>query len=270
MPCIFCSSDANSFSSIEHIIPESLGNTKNFLPKGVVCDVCNSYFSIKIENPVLSNPFFKELRARNEIPTKKGNFHTEPVWFHHKLIPGEEINAQLHRHKKSMPLISIPQPFASLIFTSRGEDFLITSRATDLPPGNDRLVSRFLGKIAIEALAQLLLQQGQDLVILIIDERLTPIKNFVRFDKSNDIWPYAVRKIYEEKEKFYYNTDTETPVDVLYQYGHFFIEEDMYIVVILKGYEFALNMGYPSVEKYQNWVMENKGRSLLYQGNVIE
>jgi len=270
MPCIFCNSEVNGFSSTEHIVPESLGNTKNFLPKGIVCDVCNSYFAIKIENPVLSTSFFSELRARNEIPTKKGNFHIEPVWFHHKLIPGEEIDAQLHRHKKFVPIISIPQPFASLIFTSKGEDFLITSKATDIPPDDDRLVARLLGKIAIEALAQLLLQQGQSMELLVSDERLSPIKNFVRFDKSNGAWPYIFRKIYEERKKFYYNTDSETPVDVLYQYGHFFIEDEMFIIVILKGYEFALNMGYPSIEKYKNWVNQNKGQSLLYQGNVIE
>lgn len=52
--CIFCNQDSTESKSIEHIIPESLGNDELILDKGIVCDKCNNYFSREIENPVLN------------------------------------------------------------------------------------------------------------------------------------------------------------------------------------------------------------------------
>jgi hypothetical protein len=53
MRCIFCKNDSSNSKSVEHIIPESLGNTTRTLPKGVVCDTCNNYFARKVEKPFL-------------------------------------------------------------------------------------------------------------------------------------------------------------------------------------------------------------------------
>ena len=49
MECIFCHKDSSPSKSIEHLIPESLGNKHHVLPTGYVCDECNHYFAIKIE-----------------------------------------------------------------------------------------------------------------------------------------------------------------------------------------------------------------------------
>jgi hypothetical protein len=51
MRCPFFKSDSTASRSIEHIIPESLGNMTQILPPGVVCDGCNNYFSRKVEGP---------------------------------------------------------------------------------------------------------------------------------------------------------------------------------------------------------------------------
>ena len=48
MRCIFCGSDTSQSTSVEHIIPESFGNSKAILRKGIVCDKCNNYFSRKV------------------------------------------------------------------------------------------------------------------------------------------------------------------------------------------------------------------------------
>lgn len=45
----FCHKDASWSTSVEHIVPESLGNKDICLPKGYVCDECNHYFAIKAE-----------------------------------------------------------------------------------------------------------------------------------------------------------------------------------------------------------------------------
>jgi hypothetical protein len=40
--CLFCRRSDGGFSSREHVLPESLGNTELVLPPGVVCDRCNN------------------------------------------------------------------------------------------------------------------------------------------------------------------------------------------------------------------------------------
>lgn len=47
-PCLYCRQENGSFTSVEHVIPEGLGNQGHggrpeiVLPKGVVCDACNN------------------------------------------------------------------------------------------------------------------------------------------------------------------------------------------------------------------------------------
>lgn len=40
--CLFCRQTDGGFTTVEHVLPESLGNTTLTLPKGVVCDRCNN------------------------------------------------------------------------------------------------------------------------------------------------------------------------------------------------------------------------------------
>ncbi|CAM3936416.1 MULTISPECIES: HNH endonuclease [Flavobacterium] len=70
MKCIFCD-NKNDAKSIEHIVPESFGNNFYTLPKGAVCDDCNSRFST-FEGKALTNSVFAMERARLGVVTKKG------------------------------------------------------------------------------------------------------------------------------------------------------------------------------------------------------
>jgi HNH endonuclease len=71
MRCIFCKNDSSKSKSVEHIIPESLGNTTKVLPKGIVCDTCNNYFARKVEQPFLEAPALKALRFHQVVPNKR-------------------------------------------------------------------------------------------------------------------------------------------------------------------------------------------------------
>ena len=73
MRCIFCKCDSATSRSVEHVIPESLGNTEHVLGAGVVCDGCNNYFASKVEGPLLSDPYFREQYSLAGILSKKGN-----------------------------------------------------------------------------------------------------------------------------------------------------------------------------------------------------
>ncbi|NAS89853.1 hypothetical protein C4E24_09030 [ANME-1 cluster archaeon AG-394-G21] len=43
--CIFCKTTDGNFSTVEHVIPESIGNETLLLPRGYVCNKCNNEIS---------------------------------------------------------------------------------------------------------------------------------------------------------------------------------------------------------------------------------
>ena len=69
MTCIFCDEPIEK-SSIEHIVPESLGNIWYTLPSGFVCNSCNTNFS-KFEDKAISKTQLGFVRIKNGIRTKK-------------------------------------------------------------------------------------------------------------------------------------------------------------------------------------------------------
>jgi len=72
MRCIFCKSKSEESRTIEHIIPESMGNLEHVLPAGVICDGCNHYFGRKVERPLLETSLFRHLRAGMQVQNKRG------------------------------------------------------------------------------------------------------------------------------------------------------------------------------------------------------
>jgi len=74
--CLYCNSTAGTFLSVEHPIPESLGNDEIVLPKGRVCDTCNRYFGVKLEEPILRKAPFGVERIMQAIKSKKGKYPT--------------------------------------------------------------------------------------------------------------------------------------------------------------------------------------------------
>lgn len=69
--CIFCLSEGDIFHTIEHIVPESLGNTDDIL-EDCVCDKCQNYFGKEIENYVLAKTPFGFWRTIAGTINKKG------------------------------------------------------------------------------------------------------------------------------------------------------------------------------------------------------
>ncbi len=70
--CIFCKESGDIFDTIEHIVPESLGNTEDILYNGV-CDKCQNYCGREIENYILRKSPFGFWRTLSKTVTKKGN-----------------------------------------------------------------------------------------------------------------------------------------------------------------------------------------------------
>src|ERR1700709_800745 len=111
MRCLFCERDSTGSRSVEHILPESLGNTTLTLKPGVVCDKCNNYFSRDVKRPFLEAPVIAALRLHPSIPSKRAR--VPPLGA--VLMPG--IPATLHRFPKyDIQAVSLPPEGIESIF----------------------------------------------------------------------------------------------------------------------------------------------------------
>lgn len=78
--CIICLQLHNN-ETVEHIIPQSLGNEYYVLPKGKVCDHCNNRFA-RIENKVVSSYVFLQERKKYGL-VKNQNLEGKPLLEEH-------------------------------------------------------------------------------------------------------------------------------------------------------------------------------------------
>ena len=70
--CIYCLRSDKSFSSEEHIFPEALGNDDAVLPKGYVCDECNSGILSRLDSYLTNFEPISLMRVQYVPYTKSG------------------------------------------------------------------------------------------------------------------------------------------------------------------------------------------------------
>lgn len=267
MRCIFCKCDSSSSRSKEHIIPESLGNKKLVLPPGAVCDKCNNYFATSVENAVLQSTFFKNLRARNGISSKKGKVHGHQAY----LAPfDDELTIRFSNDPIS---VEAPPKIVKHLF-DKGSGTLI------LPPGSppeNWHFSRFLLKMAMEALANKVRGHPGWEDLIIGNENFDLMRNYSRFGKGPKNWPFNHRMIYSEdayievggkRESINYECDFFFPDVVAPEQMGEVVVSELYFIICLYGREFAVNCGGPYIDGYKNWLRDNNGMSPLYRGNA--
>lgn len=266
MRCIFCKSDSSNSISLEHIIPESLGNKTQILSKGIVCDSCNNYFALKIEKPVLEMPYFKSLRGRKVIVNKKGKVPRIQGFTKNKdnieirfLQDGSNIIEVIYKNEKTLQsLMNQNELYIPLISE---------------PPQNDLNVSKFIGKIAIEALAKTVsIAEGwQD--DFVENDGLDELRMFVRYGKGYPIWPYHIRRLYDENQ-ISYDISQNKIVEKLNEYdflipdkptilGELQSIDNMYFVMAIMGIEYSLNLTNAGLRRYNSWLSDNNNKSIL-------
>jgi hypothetical protein len=266
MRCIFCKNDSSNSKSVEHIIPESLGNKTQMLSKGVICDSCNNYFGNKIEKIVLEMPYFKSLRARIMIENKKGkiprisgltkNKENIEICFLQDRINTIEV---IYQDEKTLEtLIKYNEVFIPLI---------------PEPPKNDLLVSKFVGKIALEAFAKRVSSVEDWQEDFVENSGLDMLRDFVRYGKDYKIWPYHIRRIYDEHQIKYDKTSNKI-LEKLNEYDFLIPDnptsekeihtfENLYFVMAIMGIEYTINLTDAGLDRYITWLSDNKNKSIL-------
>jgi hypothetical protein len=260
--CIFCKCDSTNSKCVEHIIPESLGNTGDttlILHQGIVCDKCNNYFSREVEKPFLEHGGIQSLRFEERVLSKKGH------------IP--EVQGIL-ANKNELSAVSVGKfpnpPFSIYVVTAdekinvgeKGKIYIPKFNVNSLLP-RGVVLSRFLGKIALEYMALILSKYPDGVEYLVEHRQIDTIREHVRLGKIKN-WPCSVRQIYPQGLTIYNELigkreQIVNEVDILITKNN-----EFFLVLAIFGVEFVINFGGPEIDGYYIWLAENNNKSPLY------
>ena len=275
MRCLFCKQSSSDTKSVEHIVPESLGNTTFILPLGYVCDKCNNYFAREVEKPFLELLELRLLRFQEAIPNKKNKMPVIdgllngncPIKLKRKLSHDEVVNEG-----------EVSTETMDKILKSSEETTIIVPAFTNemLPPNNS-IISRFLAKMALEALADKLKDIENSLEHLINDSQFDMLRKHARLGNIKN-WPCSIRRIYDYNKiwelsdghhgQMIHESDfLLIPVEENFELAAEYIMTEIYFVIALWGIEFAINMAGPEISGYENWLKAHDDKSPLYCRN---
>ena len=241
------------------MIPESLGNTDHILKRGIVCDSCNNYFATKIEQPLLQLPYFISVRHRQEIENKKGRI---PIDKGILLAPTPAV-VNFHRDKNGKSISFEDEKLFT--FLQHNDTLSIIVPVNEKPPDNNIYMSKFLGKVGLEALAKIGESIENGIKELIDKTLLNNIRNYVRYGQCVSFWPYHCRPLYSEGS-YFIDEKTKEKYQVLHEYKLLYTDNfQLLIVVAIFGIEYCLDLGKPTTETYLDWLEKNNNKSPLYQ-----
>jgi hypothetical protein len=261
MRCIFCRCQSGDSRSVEHIVPESLGNTRHVLPKGSVCDSCNNYFARKVEHPVLSHRSFRNLRAWNGIRSKGGR---APWLLATHLSSGFEVAISKQEDSGDIRLRAEKGKTSDKILShlQRDEEHGFRAFAVNLeidPP--QREMSRLLAKIALERCFSEFLRADERSKDHIFDPYFDNIRRWARNGDNFPSWPYHQRAIYPQETQMRHPETNEWVKAGIGQGLFHTPSPETYYSISLYGTEFVISVGGPKIEGLERWLLQNNQAS---------
>lgn len=231
--CIFCNQDSTASKSIEHIIPESLGNDELILDKGIVCDKCNNYFSREIENPVLNLDGFKQLRFYELIESKRGKIPSSDA-----LFCGEKCDIHWQQIEGESCLMIGVSPEMIIKLLKEPPQMFFT-RGFELDDKKHKYeISRFLLKIAIEYFVFLILHNDEsdsEELNFEFDEHFKRLIQYVRVGRKD-------RKPIKYESSILYNYNPMNSDKMCFKIGFLLESEDLIFNLVIGNTSFNLNM----------------------------
>jgi hypothetical protein len=258
MRCIFCKEESSRSRSVEHIIPESLGNTTQVLRPGIVCDRCNNYFAREVEKPFLDHPAVSLLRFQQGLGSKRGRVPPAAGVF----APSTPVVLRRSLEPTVPTTVDVPpEVFRRLAAGESGALIL----PAELPPPDSRIVSRFLAKVALEAVAQRWLANPAWIEQLVDDPQFDPVRDHARRGRPAR-WATHTRRIYDPHARWAAG-DAEQTAQVVFEYDVLVTaSHEWYLILALFGREYAINVGGPDLDGYVEWLKAHAHASPLYHG----
>jgi hypothetical protein len=239
---------------------------KHTLPSGIVCDKCNNYFARKVEKPFLEESSMLHLRFEAGIESKRGIIPpiNAVLNFKYPIKIWKDSNRDFAGH------IDV-DPVALDAILSANKGIVVFPIVTDIAFLKEgAIVSRFVGKIAIEAIAQRILESeyADNLDLFIDDEQFDLLRNHVRRGTDKN-WVCSVRRIYDIN-KWWIDAKTQKSYQVIHEFDFLYTDEkELYFILIILGMEYAINIGGSCMEGYMRWLKIHNGESPLYFGNNL-
>lgn len=221
--CIFCKAEG-PFSSVEHIVPESMGNDILILEKGWVCDNCNNICS-KFEEKVMSNSILGIERCRLGVVTKKkrpAKAWTHGITWYSEPTKERNIVSVEVRGNKCPVLWNRSSNCGKIVIPLHDKSCIH--------------ISKLLLKMGLEIIAV-----GQFYGIIGLNRDFQEAKQYV-IGKDNNIWPYfiimspkienklvSILKDFPDEQKYIRNLGfdlffhhVEAEIVFFFKYGNFY------------------------------------------------
>jgi hypothetical protein len=222
-----------------------------------VCDSCNNYFARKVEKPFLESPSIAQLRFAEAIPNKRGRIPASNG------ILNPKFPVKVYRESEGQFSASIVAPPEAIRYLLKQERGTLVFPA-ELPLPSDRVVSRFLAKMAIEALALRLIDHSDGIDYIGSERQLDELRNYARRGQPSS-WPYHSRRIYRSDRPL--QDSDGNSCQTVHEFDFLVTPQgEWYFVFALFGLELAINLGGPEIDGYLNWLRENSDASPLYWG----
>lgn len=177
--CIFCGS-CGPFNSVEHIIPEGLGN-KDLILENKVCDKCNNYFGSKIESFILKSSPIGFWKTYLRIDGKKRKLPT----FQTACGTNKGRLPKDHSFNDDFSVICEKDGTTSILISdkdiSKVADGTKTSFHIVFTPHMVSMIGRFLLKVGLEYLCYKDIETTA--------QKYDKAKNYARYGKDHDLWP---------------------------------------------------------------------------------
>ena len=142
--------------------------------------------------------------------------------------------------------------------------FSIVIPVNERPPDKNIYISKFLGKVRLEALAKIG-EGGEDGIQEIVDKiELDAIRNYVRYGQGVKYWEYHCRVLYPE-DNLFLDDKAKEEYQVLHEYKPLYTDNfQLLIVVAIFGVEYCLDLGQPTTETYLKSLEDHNHASPLY------
>jgi hypothetical protein len=157
--CIYCKGTEGDFGHVEHILPESLGNEYNFLPKGFVCVNCMVELN-KLEDGIHEMPVFSLPLVTTGIGNKKGK------------LPYLK-SSQLHIQKKSPNMMTLNSLGKKALKEEPMEGGEVKVTLTPSGPFDVHRIARMLYKAALGDIALKLCRHAA------LDSKFNEIRRYI-------------------------------------------------------------------------------------------
>lgn len=260
--CLFCRHDSSQSRSVEHVLPESLGNTTAVLPPGVVCDNCNNYFARKVEGPLLGSDPLRALRHFENVPNKRGRIPSLEV------LTTFGVTGTFEAWQGGPIPRVITLPLQAAIEALRpGSQFEVFIPDRDRIP-RDVVLGRFVCKVALEAMAARCLADPVAYDSLLKTDDLELCRLHARYG-AGPTWPVRVNRIHAADRAWV----DEQGGSVQRVWEHELLITpggQVLFAVAIFGLELAINVLEPELTAYEEWLARSRSASLLYPDGLKE